>query len=107
MLQRFDITVAAQGAKTSVFASRRGIVTVKLLMKTPERVAVLATPLPGFDPAKDYLVTQTVDSAGDTTTTVLHGKLDQKVIDSGQVSSVGELIANEAKVVNDNVTRFI
>jgi hypothetical protein len=107
MILRFEITLAAKGAKTSVFTSRRAAVSVKLQAKTPERIAVIATPLPGFDPCKDFLVTETVGADGQTTRKLLHGNLSDNVLNGGQLSSTGELIANSVKFVSGNVTRFI
>ncbi len=107
MMLRFDITIAYNGAQTSVFASRRAAVAVKLLSKTPERIAVIATPQPGFDPSKDFLATETIGADGQTTRKVLHGTVPDKVLNSGQLSAVGELIANSVKTVSGNVTHFI
>ncbi len=57
MLNRFGITLADNsGAEKEVFTSRQSAVSVKLASKCPERLAVLATPLPSFDPTRDFIV---------------------------------------------------
>jgi hypothetical protein len=57
MLNRISITLAdSSGAEKEVFASRKSAVSVKLAQNIPERLAVLATPLPSFDPNSDFII---------------------------------------------------
>ena len=73
MLNRFGITLADNsGAEKEVFASRKSACSVKLAQKIPERVAVLATPLPSFDPDRDFIVAL-VRENGSTRFETIHG----------------------------------
>lgn len=73
MLNRFGITLAdLSGAEKEVFASRKSAVGVKLQQKIPERLSVLATPLPSFDPDRDFIVAL-VRENGSTRFETIHG----------------------------------
>ncbi|MDZ4836988.1 MAG: hypothetical protein SGJ27_24665 [Candidatus Melainabacteria bacterium] len=57
MLNRIGITLADNtGTEKEVFASRKSAVVVKLQQKIPERLSVLATPMPSFDPDSDFII---------------------------------------------------
>ena len=57
MINRFEITLSGGNVPTrEVYASRKRIVAVELQCDCrPARFAVLATPLPTFDPESDFL----------------------------------------------------
>lgn len=81
MLNRFTITLAdTSGAEKEVFASRKSAVSVKLQQKIPERIAVLATPLPSFDPADDFIIAL-VRENGTTRFETIHGTAPAWAID--------------------------
>lgn len=85
MLNRFTITLAdVSGAEKEVFASRKSVVSVKLQQKIPERLAILATPLPSFDPAEDFIIAVVRDN-GTTRFETIHGITPAWAID-GAVS---------------------
>lgn len=66
MLNRFGIVLAHDGEEKTVYASRRGAVSVKLLSKWDGFLKVLATPMPNFDPDKDFLVAVKSDDSIET-----------------------------------------
>jgi len=78
MLNRFGIILAKDGKEKTVYASRRGAVSVKLLSKWDGFLQVLATPMPSFDPDKDFLVAVTSDDDVET----IHGTPPAWLIDT-------------------------
>jgi hypothetical protein len=92
MLQRFGITLATDGSERTVFASRRGAVSVKLLTKIPERLIVLATPMPSFDPDSDFIVA-VVNEDGEQRIDTIHGKCPDWVLDAHMIPPDAVMVA--------------
>lgn len=92
MLQRFGINLAAQGAEKIVFASRRGAVSVKLLTKIPERLTVLATPMPSFDVDSDFIVA-VVNDGGEQRIETIHGTCPDWALEAHMVPPDAVMVA--------------
>lgn len=97
MLNRIGITLADNsGVEKEVYASRKSAVYVELQAKCPDRLAVLATPMPSFDRDHDFVVAL-VHENGKTHIETLHGITPAWARDAVIPTGAAVLVANASR----------